>query len=115
MGRVPIVNTGSGTLVYQSKSHTLLLLLVVLLTGVVSFQSGGAVWRDLLRDVRIEFHNDSIAIRDDAVMMRDSAKSAPVEFKVMWASLSYHVTALNAAAKVETRVAARRLAPRPRD
>jgi hypothetical protein len=102
-------------LVYQPKSHTLLLLLVVLCAGVVSFQSGGAVWRDAIRDLRLEAHDDSIAIRDDAAGIRDSAKSAPVELKMMWVSLRYSVTALHASARAETKVAVAHLSPRPKD
>ena len=102
-------------MVRQYKSHTFLLLLVALSAGAVNLQSGGAVWRDVVRDIRIEAHDDSIAMRDDVVMMQDSVKSAPVELKMMWASLSYHVTALHAAARAETKIAATRISPRPRD
>jgi hypothetical protein len=102
-------------MVRQYKSHTFLLLLVALFAGVVNFQSGGAVWRDVIRDFRIETHNDSIAIRDDVVMMRDSVKLAPVEVKMIWASLHYHVISLDASAKAETKVAVTYLAPRPKD
>ena len=45
-------------------------------------------------------------------MIRDSAKSAPIELKLMWARISYNVTALHAAAKAETRVAVTQIAPR---
>lgn len=63
----------------------------------------------------MEAHDDSIAIREDAVMLRASAKSAPVELKMMWASILYNVTVLHAAARVETRVAATHIAPHPKD
>jgi hypothetical protein len=99
-------------LVYQSKSHTLLLLLVALLAGVVSLQSGGGRWRDVTRDLRLEAHDDSIAIHEDAAMLRDSAKSAPVELKMVWASIRYNVTALHASARAETKVAVTEIAPR---
>jgi hypothetical protein len=101
-------------LVYQSKSLTFLLLLVALFTGVVSFQSGGGRWGDIVRDFRLEAHDDSIAVHDDATMIRDVAKSAPIEAQMIWASLRYHVTALHASARAETKVAATYL-PRPKD
>jgi hypothetical protein len=100
--------------VYQSKSLTLLLLLVVLCAAAVSLSDGGP-FRDIPRDVRSEAHDDSIAIREDAAMIRDTANSAPVEVKMMWASISYHVVALHAAAKAETKVAATHLSPHPKD
>jgi hypothetical protein len=89
--------------------------LVALLAGVVSLQSGGGRWRDVTRDFRLEAHDDSLAIREDAAMIRDSAKSAPVELKMMWASLRYNVTALHASARAETKVAVSHLSPRPKD
>jgi hypothetical protein len=96
----------------------LLLLWVALFAGVVSFQSVGGRWRDVARDFRLEAHDDSLAIREDAAMLRDSAKSAPVELKMMWASLRYNVTALHASARAETKVAVSHVAPlssRPKD
>jgi hypothetical protein len=45
-------------------------------------------------------------------MIRNEAKSAPVELKMMGASLRYHMTALHAAAKAETKIAATHLSPR---
>ena len=69
------------TLVYQSKPLTVCLLLVALFAGVVSFQSGGGRWRDVVRDFKLEAHEDSIAIREDATIIRDGAKSAPVELE----------------------------------
>jgi hypothetical protein len=101
--------------VYQSKSHTLLLLLVALFAAVASLQSGGGRWRDVTRDFRLEAHDDSLAIREDAAMLRDTAKSAPVELKVICASLRYHVTELSASARAETKVAVTELAPRRKE
>ncbi len=89
--------------------------MVALCAAAVGLQSGGGPWRNIKRDVRIEAHDDSIAVRDDASMLRDIAKSAPVEIKVMWNSLRYNVTALHASARAETKVAITRLSPRPRD
>ena len=89
--------------------------MVALFAGVVSFQSGGGRWRDVVRDFKLEAHEDSIAIREDATIIRDGAKSAPVELKMMGTSLSYHVGVLHAAAKAETRVAAIHLSSRPKD
>jgi hypothetical protein len=101
-------------LVYQSKSLTFLLLLVALFAGVVSFQSDGGRWGDIARNFRLEAHDDSIAVHEDATMLRDVAKSLPIEAQMMWASLRYHVTTLHASAKAETKVVATYL-PRPKD
>jgi hypothetical protein len=64
---------------------------------------------------RLEAHDDAIAIREDAAIIRDTADSAPLELKMMWSSIRYNVTALHAAAKAETNIAATRLAPRVND
>ncbi len=99
----------------QSKSLTFFLLLAILCAAAVSLQSDGVRWRDLPRDVRIEAHDDSIAIREDAAGLRDSAKAAPLEVKQIWGSLRYNVTELHAAAKAETRVAEAEISPGPRE
>jgi len=89
--------------------------LVALFAGVVSLQSGGGRWGDVTRDIRLEAHDDSIAVHEDIAMLRDVAKSAPVEAEMMWASIHYHLTALHASARAETKVAATYLSPRPKD
>jgi hypothetical protein len=89
--------------------------LVALFTGVVSFQSDGGRWRDVTRDFRLEAHDESIAIREDASMIRDIARSAPLEFRAIWARIRYSITALHASAKAETRVAETYISPRRRD
>ena len=100
---------------YQSKSLTLLLLLVALFAGVVSLQSGGGRWRDVTRDFRLEAHDDSIAIREDAAMIKASARLAPAQVRMIWSSIRYNVTALQASAKAESRVAATHLYSRRND
>ena len=89
--------------------------MVALFAGVVSFQADGGRWRDVTRDFQLEAHDDSIAVREDATMLRDAAKAAPIEFRTMWASIRYNVTALHASAKAETKVAATYIAPRRKD
>ena len=113
-GRIRILGP-SGRFVYQSKSLTLLLLLVALFAGAVSLQSAGGRWRDIARDFRVEAHDDSIAIREDAAMLRDSAREAPVELKMVWADLRYNITALDASARAETKVAVSHLSTRPKE
>jgi hypothetical protein len=89
--------------------------LVALCAAAVSLQSDGGPWRDVTRDLRLEAHDDSIAIREDAAGIRASAKAAPTHLKMIWASIRYNVIALHASARAETKVAVAHLSPRPKD
>jgi hypothetical protein len=101
--------------VYKNKFRPLLLFVSVFFAAAVSLQSDGDGWRALRTDFRAEAHQDSIALREDARLLKDGSKSTPSTLKMVWTNINYSMTELQADVRAESKVAATRLTTRRQD